>query len=80
MKNNGVVVFLDVPIGMLHFRLKNDTKRPLIASQENLHAFIESSLMIRLPIYNQADLIVDASLNKSELIEEIINFYLQNRA
>ena len=80
MKNNGVVVFLDVPIGMLHFRLKNDAKRPLLTSQENLKTFIESSLITRKPIYNQADLIVDASLNKSELMEKIINFYLQKQS
>jgi len=80
MKNNGVVVFLDIPIGMLNSRLKNDTKRPLLASQENLKTFIESSLIKRKPIYNKADLIVDTSLNKSEIMEKIINFYLQKQS
>ena len=72
MKENGIVVFLNVPIGMLYFRLKNDTKRPLLASKENLYEYIDSTLNERLPIYNQADFIVNGSLNKSELVELII--------
>ncbi len=77
MKRNGLVVFLDVPIGMLYFRLKNDVKRPLLASQENLLKYIEASLNERMPIYSQANLIVDGSLNKSELVDKIADFYNQ---
>lgn len=75
MKNKGLVVYLDVPIGMLHFRLKNDSNRPLLVSQENLFGYIEATLKERLPIYIQADLTVDGRLNKSELVEMIANFY-----
>jgi shikimate kinase len=77
MKNNGLVVFLDVPIGMLHFRLKNDTKRPLLASLENLLEYIKETLNERMPIYTHANLTVDASLNKLELVEIIADFYNQ---
>ena len=77
MKNNGLVVFLDVPIGMLHFRLKNDTKRPLLASLENLLEYIKENLNERMPIYTHANLTVDASLNKLELVEIIADFYNQ---
>ncbi len=77
LKNNGVVVFLDVPIGMLHFRLKNDTNRPLIASQENLLEYIKETLNERMPIYTQANLTIDASLNKSEQVDTIADFYNQ---
>ena len=77
MKENGIVVFLDVPVGMLYFRLKNDVKRPLIASQENLLEYIKASLNERMPIYIQSNLIVDGSLNKSELVDIITDFYNQ---
>ena len=77
MKSNGLVVFLDVPIGMLHFRLKNDTKRPLLASLENLLEYIKETLNERMPIYTHANLTVDASLNKLELVEIIADFYNQ---
>ena len=77
MKRFGLVVFLDVPIGMLNFRLKNDVKRPLLASKENLLEYIEASLSERMPIYSQANFIVDGSLNKSELVDKIADFYYQ---
>jgi shikimate kinase len=75
MKEKGIVFFLDVPIGMLYFRLKNDVKRPLLVSQENLLGYIESTLNERMPIYNQADFKIDARLNKSELVDAIADFY-----
>lgn len=78
MKNNGLVVFLDVPIGMLYSRLKNDVKRPLLASQINLLEYIKVSLNERKPIYTKANLIVDGSLNKSELVTTIADFYKQS--
>ncbi len=77
MKKKGLVVFLDVPIGMLYSRLKNDIKRPLLSSQENLLEFIKTSLKERMPIYSQANLIIDGSLNKSEQVEKITDFYNQ---
>ena len=75
MKENGMVIFLNVPIGMLYFRLKNDVKRPLLEKKENLFNYIETTLNERLPIYSQADFEIDARLNKSELVDEIVDFY-----
>jgi shikimate kinase len=75
MKENGIVVFLNVPVGMLYFRLKNDVKRPLLAEKENLFSYIETTLNERMPIYSQANFVIDARLNKSELVDEIIDFY-----
>jgi shikimate kinase len=80
MKKKGLVVFLDVPIGMLYFRLKNDVKRPLLASQVNLLDYIETTLNERIPVYQQADFTVNGSLNKSNLVEEIINFYSKKQS
>ena len=80
MKKKGLVVFLDVPIGMLYFRLKNDSKRPLLASQVNLLDYIETTLNERIPVYQQADFTVNGSLNKSNLVEEIINFYSKKQS
>lgn len=77
MKRKGLVVFLDVPFGMLYFRLKNDFKRPLLSSQENLYEYIEATLNERMPIYSQANLIVDGSLNKSDQMKTIADFYNQ---
>ena len=75
MKENGIVVFLNVPVGMLYSRLKNDIKRPLLASKENLFSYIETTLNERMPIYSQANFVVDARLNKSEIVDEIVDFY-----
>ena len=75
MKENGIVVFLNVPVGMLYSRLKNDIKRPLLASKENLFSYIETTLNERMPIYSQANFVIDARLNKSEIVDEIVDFY-----
>lgn len=75
MKENGIVVFLNVPVGMLYSRLKNDIKRPLLASEENLFSYIEITLNERMPIYSQANFVIDARLNKSEIVDEIVDFY-----
>lgn len=80
MKKKGLVVFLDVPIGMLYFRLKNDSKRPLLASQVNLLDYIETTLNERILVYQQADFTVNGSINKSNLVEEIINFYSKKQS
>ena len=79
MKENGIVIFLNVPVGMLYFRLKNDVKRPLLAEKENLYDYIETTLNERIPVYQQADFTVNGSLNKVNLVEEIMNFYTKNR-
>jgi len=72
MLANGWVVFLDISLGKIYFRLKNDKKRPLLKSNHNLFDFIQFSLKERLPIYSMADLKVDAGARKTEILEEIV--------
>lgn len=77
MKEKGIVIFLNVPLGMLYFRLKNDTTRPLLSSKENLLNFLETTLNQRIPIYSLADFEIDARQNKLELVDEIINLIIK---
>ena len=72
MKKNGIVVFLNISVGKLHFRLKNDKKRPLLNVNENLIDFINNKLNERLPIYSQADIIEDAGLKKTEIVTNLL--------
>ena len=72
MKKNGIVVFLNISVGKLHFRLKNDKKRPLLNVNENLIDFINNKLNERLPIYSQADIIEDAGLKKTEIVANLL--------
>ena len=73
MKKNGIVVFLNISAGKLHFRLKNDKKRPLINVNDNLFDFINNKLNERLPIYSQADIIEDAGLKKAEIVTNLLS-------
>ena len=52
----GRTVFLDVSIGELAQRLKGNTDRPLIKSQEDLVEFVAKHLFERRPYYSQAQL------------------------
>jgi shikimate kinase len=75
MKEQGFVIFLDVPIPELVSRLLPETgDRPLIKkmSPEQLTHFIEDHLDIRTPVYHQAHLILDASKPEwKRMVEEV---------
>ena len=59
LKENGVVVFLDVSVDTILRRLKDDTTRPLL-QRPNKECAITELLMGRMPIYKAtADLVID---------------------
>ena len=59
-KGGGAIYYLDVPLRALQERLKRDTRRPLLQT-ENRNAVIERLLNERRPLYlSSADVVVDA--------------------
>lgn len=63
IKKNGSSIFLDPPISILLQRLKEDrVQRPLLASlsEDKLEEVVLSKLAIRRPIYERADLCIQA--------------------
>ena len=58
MKEQGIVIFLDVHLDAIHARVKNSSDRPLLSleSEEELRQRLESLRDKRLPFYSQADL------------------------
>ncbi|NRA91088.1 MAG: shikimate kinase [Psychroserpens sp.] len=76
-KQDGVTsVYLKVSIPELVQRLKTETNnRPLIShlnSEEDLTEFIGKHIFERAPIYEQADLVIQANANSPELVIESI--------
>ncbi|NJN30318.1 MAG: shikimate kinase [Synechococcales cyanobacterium RM1_1_8] len=51
----GLVIWLDVPLEMLYQRLKRDRTRPLLQT-ENSKATLRQLLEVRRPLYGEADL------------------------
>jgi shikimate kinase len=51
----GVIIWLDVPVATLFDRLKSDTPRPLLQTPDPM-AKLQSILEARQPLYQQADL------------------------
>ena len=60
LKKNGIVFFLKASPQVLYKRLKGDKARPLI-NEPNPLARLKAIYKERLPLYKQADVIVDAS-------------------
>ncbi|NLI36780.1 MAG: shikimate kinase [Bacteroidales bacterium] len=76
MNTRGETVFLNVNQSVLFVRLKiASMNRPMIKgkSDEELRAFIMSSLEKRLPIYNQAKYVFDGSRleTKTQVVESV---------
>lgn len=76
LKSSGKIIFLDVTANTVFSRLKNDTSRPLLNTDDKL-AEITKRLNDRLPIYTMvADKIIDANSKTKEVIAtEIIDFF-----
>ena len=76
LKSSGKIIFLDVTANTVFSRLKNDTSRPLLNTDDKL-AEITKRLNDRLPIYTMvADKIIDAnSKTKEAIATEIIDFF-----
>lgn len=60
--HHGIVVWLDVPIEQLYMRLRHDTSRPLLHT-DNPRQKLQTLLSQRQPLYAQADLRVTTSPN-----------------
>ncbi len=60
LKKNGIIFHLKANPEVLYNRLKGDKTRPLI-NEPNPKARIKAIFEERLPLYNQADFIIDAS-------------------
>ena len=53
---SGVIVWLDVPIDVLKYRLESDTTRPILQSGSDLETTLRSLMSDRSSLYAQADL------------------------
>jgi len=75
LKKNGVLFYLNAPAEELFERIKYDTERPLIKT-ENPLGTLKTLLENRENFYNQADFKID-TMSKSPvgIADEIINFY-----
>jgi len=60
LRKNGTIFHLKVTPEVIYKRLKDDTTRPLIKGP-NPKALIKAIYKERLPLYNKADVIIDAS-------------------
>ncbi len=76
LKSSGKIIFLDVTANTVFDRLKNDTSRPLLNTDDKLSE-ITKRLNDRLPVYTLvADKIIDANDKTKEIIAtEIIEFF-----
>ena len=72
MLQNGIVVYLTLPIGMIASRLTNSHSRPLLnsGSKEELVQKLTTQLESREVFYKKAHLIVNvADFNKKNIID-----------
>ncbi len=60
LKSNGIVFYLQASPEVIYQRIKNETHRPLLKVPDPL-GFIRQLYQQRLPLYNQADYIIDAN-------------------
>jgi len=61
LKKNGIIVFLKASPAVIYQRIKNDPNRPLVHEASNPLGVIKMLYQQRLPLYNKADIIVNAS-------------------
>jgi shikimate kinase len=76
MNDNGVTVWLNLPIELLVKRLSKETsKRPLISSlkEDELHHFIEKKLEERRPYYSKSNITINEEIDSITLTQKIIN-------
>ncbi len=60
LKKKGKVYFIHATPDVIYQRLKNDTSRPLLQVPQPLER-IKELYQHRLPLYNQADVVIDAN-------------------
>ncbi len=73
--HHGLVVWLDVPVELLHTRLAEDTTRPLLQDADP-QGKLRSLLEQRTPLYSQADLKI--TVTEEETPEEIANRVIES--
>lgn len=74
MKNNGVVIYLNIPASILIGRLKEGKEtRPLIKNMDDeiLSDYVRETLTNRAPFYEMADIIVNHNKNLNLLKTEL---------
>ena len=71
MKSSGLVVHLNIPLDAISARMTPEelAKRPVWSSKTRQQ--LEDLYNERLPIYNQAHIIVDAARHTSDIVDEI---------
>ncbi|MBU6228983.1 MAG: shikimate kinase [Cyanobacteria bacterium REEB459] len=72
--HHGVVIWLDVPLPLLHQRLQGDQSRPLL-HQPDWFATLAHLLEQRQPLYAQAD--VRVTVQPEDSVEAIVNRILR---
>lgn len=60
LKANGIVFYLEATPEVIYQRIKHETHRPLLKTSDPLGC-IRELYQQRLPLYNQADFIIDAN-------------------
>lgn len=78
MRRMGPVIYLRAPWPVLHSRIAGCRERPLAAPDQGEDQ-VESLLRQRLPLYEQADLIVDTEHKTIPEIAEEIRLEIKNR-
>ena len=70
---NGILVFIDTPEGVLFNRLLNDDSRPLIENlnETELKKYISVKLAERRPFYEQASIRITGNKSINEICTEI---------
>lgn len=72
LSKSGTIVLLDVPLGTIRFRLRNDTKRPLLQRPDK-NKVMAQMYNERLPLYKKAaDISVKASKPPTTVAKNII--------
>ena len=71
LKENGMIVLLDVPLDIIKNRLQSDTKRPLLQRPDKDKAMAEM-YNARLPLYKKAcEYIINADKAPTAVAEDI---------
>lgn len=81
LRNNGWIVYLDVPVSQLHDRTRNDVNRPLLQVEDPLGRLRELRAL-RDPVYREvADFILDGSrYHSSSAVNRILKEWEKHSA
>jgi shikimate kinase len=82
MKENGLVIFIDMPVDVLYNRVKNSPGRPLLALEtpEGIKSRLQSLRDLRIDTYTQAHLtFAENNLSEDSLAHAIVAFKKGNQ-